>query len=60
MLFKIAVALLALWLLGMTGLYQIGDLVHGFLLAGVMLLLLAFLFAREAAVRRAAGKRERV
>ena len=60
MLFKIALVLLALWLLGITGVYQIGDLVHAFLLAGVMLLLLAFLYAREAAARRALGERERV
>lgn len=53
MLFKIAMGLLALWLLGVFGVYDIGDLFHGFLLVGVMLLLLAFLRARDAAARRA-------
>ena len=55
MLFKAAVALLAVWLLGrlldMTGVYRGGDLVHVFLLVGLMLLLLAMLKARDAAVR---------
>ena len=53
MLFKIALALLAVWLLGVLGLYTIGDLVHVLLLVGLGLLLLAFLRARDAAVRRA-------
>ena len=51
MLFKVALLLFAVWLLGVTGLYEIGDLVHGFLLVALMLLLLAFLHARDAAVR---------
>ncbi len=53
MLFKIALALLAVWLLGVLGLYTIGDLVHVLLLGGLFLLLLAFLRARDAAGRRA-------
>jgi hypothetical protein len=53
MLFKIALALLAAWLLGVLGLYTIGDLVHALLLVAVGLLLVAFLRARDAAVRRA-------
>ena len=53
MLFKIALALLAVWLLGVLGLYTIGDLVHVLLLVGFGVLLLAFLRARDAAVRRA-------
>jgi hypothetical protein len=52
MLFKIALALLAVWLLGVLGLYTIGDLVHVLLLVGLGLLLLAFLRARDAAARR--------
>jgi hypothetical protein len=52
MLFKTALALLAVWLLGVVGLYRVGDLVHVLLLVGLMLLLLAFVKAREAAVRR--------
>ena len=53
MLFKIALALLVVWLLGVLGLYAIGDLVHVLLLVGFGLLLLAFLRARDAALRRA-------
>ena len=53
MLFKIALALLAMWLLGVVGLYSAGDLVHVLLLVGLMLLLLGFLKARDAAARRA-------
>ena len=53
MLFKAAIALLAIWLLGcdMVGVYRVGDLVHVFLLVGLMLLLLAMLKARDAALR---------
>ena len=47
MLFKTAIALLIAWLLGMFGVYRVGDLVHIFLLVGLMLLLLAVLKARE-------------
>jgi hypothetical protein len=55
MLFKIAFVLLIAWLLGVSGVYTIGDLVHVLLLVGLMLLLLAFLRGREAAVRDASG-----
>ena len=55
MLFRIALVLLAVWLLGVMGVYTIGDLVHVFLVAGLGFLLVAFLRARDAAVRRAAG-----
>ena len=41
MLFKTAFALLIVWLLGMFGVYRVGDLAHVFLLVGLMLLLLA-------------------
>ena len=57
MLFRVAFVLLIAWLLGVLGLYRVGDLVHVLLLVGLMLLLLAFLRAREAAVRRAIGGR---
>ena len=54
MLFKTAVVLLAIWLLGrlldMVGVYRVG-LVHVFLLVGLMLQLLAMLKARDAALR---------
>ena len=52
MLFKTAIALLIVWLLGMFGVYGVGDLAHVFLLVGLMLLLLAVLKAQEAALRR--------
>ena len=52
MLLKIALALLAAWMGGLLGVYRIGDAVHVFLLVGLMLLLLAFLKARDAAIKR--------
>ncbi|HEX2459553.1 MAG TPA: DUF5670 family protein [Vicinamibacterales bacterium] len=55
MLFKIALVLLSLWLIGVVGVYNIGDSVHVLLLVGLMLLLLAFLRARDAGARRAVG-----
>ena len=51
MLFKPALVLLALRLLGLVGVYRVGDLVHVFLLVGLMLLLLAMRKARDAALR---------
>jgi hypothetical protein len=55
MLFKIALVLLSLWLIGVVGVSYVGDLVHVLLLVGLMLLLLAFLRARDAAARRPGG-----
>ena len=55
MLFKPALVLLTAWVLGLVGLYDAGDLVHVLLLIGLMLLMLALLKGRDAAVRRAAG-----
>ena len=55
MLVKVGLVLLAVWLLGLLGVYRIGDLFHVFLLVGLMLLLLAFLHARDAALRAAPG-----
>ena len=52
MLLKIAFALLIVWLLGVLGLYRIGDLVHVLLLVGLMLFLLGALKARDAAAAR--------
>jgi hypothetical protein len=57
MLFKIAVALLLAWLCGVAGLYDIGELVHVLLLVGLMVAMLAFLKARDRAVRRAVDDR---
>jgi hypothetical protein len=55
MLFKIGLVLLAVWLLGLLGVYRIGDLFHVFLLVGLMLLL-GFLHARDAAARADVGE----
>ena len=55
MLFRVAFVLLIAWLLGVLGVYRAGDLVHVLLLVGLMLLLLAFVRAREAAVRPQSG-----
>jgi len=52
MLFKIALALLSVWALGIAGVYAVGQIVHVLLLIGLMLLLLSFAKAREAATRR--------
>jgi hypothetical protein len=56
MLLKIGLVLLAGWLLGLIGVYRIGDLFHVLLLVALMLLLLGFLHARDAAVRAAASE----
>jgi len=55
MLFKTALTLLVAWLIGVLAVHSAGDLVHVLLLAGLALLLLAFLRAREAAIRRDFG-----
>jgi hypothetical protein len=52
MLVKTALVLFSVWLIGVLGVYDVGQLVHVLLLAGLMLLLLAFLRARDAAARR--------
>jgi hypothetical protein len=57
MLFKIALTLLVAWLIGVLGVYRAGKLVHVLLLVGLALLMLAFLRAREEAVRRATSDR---
>lgn len=54
MLFWTALALLAAWLVGVLGVYTLGELVHVLLLVGLMLLLLAFLKARETSLRSTA------
>jgi hypothetical protein len=54
MLFTIAGVLLVAWLLELLGVYPGGELVHVLLLTGLMLLLLAFLRARDEAIRRRA------
>jgi Family of unknown function (DUF5670) len=56
MLLGIALVLLIAWLLGVVGAHNVGDLVHILLLVGLLLLLLAFLRARETAVRGGSGE----
>jgi hypothetical protein len=51
-LFKIALTLLATWGIGVAGLYTMGQLVHVLLLVGLLLLLLSFAKAHDAAARR--------
>ena len=53
MLLKIAMVLLAAWLLGALGVYSIGDRVHVLLLVGGLLLLLGLLRVRDAAIAAA-------
>jgi hypothetical protein len=53
MLFKTALVLLIAWLLGVLGVYTIGQLVHVLLLVGLMLLLLST--ARALDARRGIG-----
>ena len=52
MLFKVALALLVAWGLGIAGVYTAGQIVHVLLLVGLLLLLLSFAKAHEAATRR--------
>lgn len=51
-LFKIALTVLVVWGLGVAGLYTIGQIVHVLLLVGLMLLLLSFARAHDAAARQ--------
>ena len=53
MLLKIALVPLAAWVVGMLGVYSVGDAVHMLLLIGLWLLLLGFLRARDAALTAA-------
>jgi UPF0716 family protein affecting phage T7 exclusion len=48
-LFNLAIVFLGAWLVSLSGIFQVGDLVHVLLLVGLMLLLLAFVKGREAA-----------
>ena len=52
MLFTIALVLLVAWLLGVVGLYRIGDAVHILFLVGGLFFLLAVAKARDAATAR--------
>jgi hypothetical protein len=59
MVVKIALVLLVLWLIGLIAVPNVDDLVHVLLLVGLMLLLLAFLRARDAAAGRAVDGSDR-
>ena len=59
MLFKSAVVLLGAWLVAVLGLYRIGELAHVLLLLGLLLLLLAVVKSRDAAIRQAASQNSR-
>jgi hypothetical protein len=52
MLLKIALGILLLWVLGVGGVFAVGQMVHVLLLVGLMLLLLAFAKGRDTAARR--------
>jgi hypothetical protein len=52
MLVTLGVALLVVWAIGVAGPLDVGQLVHGLLLVGLLLLLIAFSKARDAAVGR--------
>ena len=53
MLAAIALVFLLAWVLGLVGLYDVGDLVHVLLLIALWLLLLALAKGRDAVVRGA-------
>ena len=55
MLLKVALVLLATWVVGVVGVYDVGSLVHLLLLCGLMLLLLAFVRARDSVRAVATG-----
>jgi hypothetical protein len=48
MLLRAGLVAIAIWLLGMLGFYEAGELVHVLLLVGLLMLLLGFLKARDA------------
>jgi hypothetical protein len=51
MFLKAGVVLLVVWTIGVLGLIDIGETINMFLLVGLMLLLIAFMKARETATR---------
>jgi len=56
MLFKVSLVLLVAWLVGVFGVYSVGGLHHVLLLVALMLMLLSFARARDAAMREARRK----
>ena len=57
MLFKVALVILGAWLLGLVGVFDERGFTHVPLLVGLMLVLLAVLRARDAAMRRTGDRR---
>lgn len=57
MLFAVALTFLVVWVTAAAGLFEGGQLIHALLLVGLMLLLLAFLKARDAAAAAATAGR---
>ena len=57
MLFRIALVLLMAWLLGVVGVFDVGNLVHALLLVALLLLMVTGLKARDAAIQREARSR---
>lgn len=57
MLFKIALALFVLWLLGVSGVYHVGKPVHMLFLVAFMLALLGLARGRDAALGRGTHER---
>ena len=57
MLVSFGVTLVVVWAIGVAGPFDAGRLVHVLLLVGLMLLLIAFVNARDAAVARARAAR---
>jgi hypothetical protein len=53
MLSTVAFTFLMVWVIAVAGPFDVGQRAHGLLLAGLMLLLLAFLKARDVAMARA-------
>ena len=58
MLLKAGLFLLALWLVGLLVPNEAGNLIHVLLLVGLMLLLLGFLKARDAAAKNDMSKNQ--
>jgi hypothetical protein len=52
MLFTVALVLVFAWALGVAGVYAVGQIVHAVLLVGLLLLLLSFAKAHDAATHR--------
>lgn len=59
MLFAIGIGLLVVWAIAVAGPFALGEIVHGVLLVGLLLLLIAFAKARDAAAAEEQRARKR-